>query len=392
VDRLPFLRAKAADGELHLKWLRGELASLRARAPSRVQLFDRLDAEVRGAQARLSDLRVVISAAHPTLIDRGVECAHLLDAILNKVSVTYVGALRKEGDSERHIRGLVLSASRSSGMTWIEDVVVRLDGAHAVFATFPDFPLLVAPPRHIASLYDMPGLYHELGHTAFMKFATIGERMRKTVAEYFAAQRRLGGPLTPGQRAAREERLVAAERYWTEWQLAELFCDIFGTYVCGPGHYASFVDLGLRMAYDPFEVIGDPHPPDAARERVCYEALSFTNHREQLVKIVRKAWKAHEGRFGSNHQYMLRCGDELLAKLVDVAIGCIEAEIATLRRYQAPLPSVDQVEKVTPTGSLEDILNQSATILFLAPEHYEKWEGTALDWCARLASEALAHD
>jgi hypothetical protein len=387
VDRLPFLRAKAADGELHLRWLKAELSSLRARAPSRLQIFDRLDAEVRGAEARLSDLKVVISAAHPTLMDRGIQCAHLLDAILNKVSVTYVGALRKEGDSERQMRGLVLSASRSSGMSWIQDVVVRLDGTHAVFATFPEIPLLVAPPRHIASLYDMPGLYHELGHTAFVKFSAIGDCMRAAVAEYFDAQRRLGGPLTPGQRAAREERLAAAEQYWTEWQLAELFCDIFATYVCGPAHYASFVELGLRMPYDPFEVVGDPHPPDAARERVCYETLSLAHRAEKLVNIVRKAWKAHEGTSGANHQYMLRCSDELLAKLVGVAISSLEAKIPTLRRYQGSLPSVDHAERLTPTGSLEDVLNQSATILFLAPEHYGKWEGAALDSCARLAQE-----
>src|SRR5437867_5529131 len=61
--------------------------------------------------------------------------------------------------------------------------------------------------------------------------------------------------------------------YWTNQRLSEVFCDVLATIVCGPAHYASFVDLALRIPESPFDVSSGAHPALAVRVRACFGAL-----------------------------------------------------------------------------------------------------------------------
>ena len=126
---------------------------------------------------------------------------------------------------------------------------------------------------------------------------------------------------------------MAATQYWSESRLEELFCDIFATYVLGPAHYASFVDLALRTNYNPFRVLPDAHPPLAARVRACYETLASAHRSEALVTTLHDAWAVHERGHGTNHEYALTCGNAVLDALRDEALRCIAAYLPSAVRY-----------------------------------------------------------
>ena len=387
MDRVPFLRARAADARAQLTWLNGELAALRQVSPARAPLFERLTEELAIARARLSDLDTLISAAYPTLMSRAMETMHLLDARLSKVGVSYLAALQKEGDAEKAVRGILFAAAQTAGTTWIRDVVVRLDGPHAVFVAFPEFPVVTAPPRHAVSLYDMPGLYHELGHVAFRRYPAISDDLRATVDRHFAAASNAAGPLSPAARVSREQHLADARETWTTERLAEVFCDAFATYVCGPAHYISLVDLGFGDVRDPHtSKVG--HPPDSARERVCFETLTLPQRREAVVQLAHRTWLAHLNGRHPGHQYRLSCPDTLLRELVGASLAAIVRDLPEAVRYNTPLPHPADLD-ATPGGlRLEEIFNRAAALLLLAPDRYHRWEPWAMETCRLIGAEA----
>ncbi len=78
-------------------------------------------------------------------------------------------------------------------------------------------------------------------------------------------------------------------------RLNKLFCDIFATYACGPAHYVSCVDMGLRDDSDPFQVKdGDVYPPLSARVYACHRSLTPGQRKEQAEYFTCFARKGYQ--------------------------------------------------------------------------------------------------
>ena len=387
-ELLPFLRAKAADTRAVLDWVEGEFAALRHRAPERAVLLDHLERKVTEARSSLAALNQIVALGDTPLLARGVPVVHTLEVATNILAVTYLPALRQQGDDERYLGGLLRAAARAGGITWLKDILGRLDGPHAAFVAYPEFPIIYAPPRHAASLFDMPGLYHELGHVVVRYERAITLSLATIADQHFEELRRQGGPLTPEKRAKRDQELAIAAAYWSEPRLEEMFCDVYATYVLGPAHYASFVDLALRTNHNPFGLLADAHPPLAARVRACYEALTSPQRGEPLVLALRDAWGVHERGHSTNHFYALTCSNRLLDALRDEAIRCIAAFLPTAVRYdRVMVPGAMVGSAIEPGASLEHLLNLAAQMLFLNPENYDTWEVDARTCCRGIAAE-----
>jgi hypothetical protein len=390
MQRIAFLKSFAADTRAKIAWLSAELERHKARLPQHRLLIARLHRSLDEARAKLTFLDLIIAAAHPALMPGATPWVHTIESGLELVGTSYLPVLQRQGDGERFVRGLLFAAARATGMVWLQDIAVRLDGPHAAIVSLPTMPIIYAPPRHEVALVDMPGLYHELGHAAFARDRTIGAALEDTVRLHFSRHRRQAGMLSPDKRAVRQAAIDNAEAYWTHERLAEVFCDILATIVCGPAHYVSFVDLGLRHQAGPFELVPGAHPPMRARVCACYAALSLPHRQEPLVSLVHDAWAAHESEHARGHDYAITCDDGLLDDLVRVARGEVVRSLPALVPFSGPLPLAASLHEIPPDASLELILNCAAAVLFLDPDGYAAWELTALAQCKRIAEVELA--
>jgi hypothetical protein len=255
MQRIPFLKSFAADSRAKIEWLDAELTRYESERYEHRLLIGQLRTVLNEARAKLTYLDLIIAVAHPDLMPHAMPRVHTLQSRLDLVGTTYLPVLQRQGEGERFVRGLLFAASRAAGMEWIQDIAVRLDGPHAAIVSLPKMPIIYAPPRHEVALADMPGLYHELGHAVFAWDLLIGIALNNAVRGHFARHRAQAGMLSPEKRAAREAGINNAESYWTHERLAEVFCDIFATIVCGPAHYVSFVDIGLRHQVGPFDLV-----------------------------------------------------------------------------------------------------------------------------------------
>lgn len=383
---------KAAELRATLGWLDTAVASLHEAALRHPAVLDRLETDLHRARAHLSDLDNLVGIGHPALVPHAFPILHTLELITNRVGVTYLPALQHQGPAERLVRGLVLCAARAAGLTWLVDVVVRLDGPHAAYVAYPELPILYAPPRQASSLVDLPGLYHELGHAVLEYDRTtsggrIGVLLRSTVTQHFVELARRAGPMTPERRAARESRIAEAAAFWTEARLAEIFCDVLATVVCGPAHYLSFVDLAFRYGRSPFAALAS-HPPVAARVRACEQTLTLPHQREPVVERLRAAWTTHERQHQAFHGYDLACSKSLIDALVRASLAGISATLPECHRYAQPLAHAEEIGTRTASGTLEGFLNDSTVLLVEVPERYADWERGALPQCHRLTEMA----
>lgn len=384
---------KAAELRATLDWLETEVSALRTTAPAHPAVIERLGTELHRARAELSYLDTLIAIGHPTLLPYAFPKLHTLEFLTSRVGVTYLPALQHQGPGERLVQALVRCAAGAMGLTWLTDVVVRLDGPHAAYVAYPDLPILYAPPRQASSLVDLAGLYHELGHAVLQFDRTAGgnnieQLLRAAMTQHFAEVARRGGPLTPERRAARNQRLARAAALWTEARLAEVFCDVLATVVCGPAHYLSFVDLAVRDGWNPFAARGS-HPPLAARVRACDRALTLPHQREPLVEQLRSAWSAHERQHSATEEYELACSDALIDAIVGAALRGIAVALPESQPYTQPLLPPDDIERQGGRLNLEELLNDGAVLLLERPERYTEWEHGAMARCRLLADWAM---
>jgi hypothetical protein len=284
----------------------------------------------------------------------------------------YLPALQKERETDRFVRQLLLSATKRCGLDWVEDIVIHLDGRHATFSNLLiEFPLILAPPQHAISLLDMAGLYHELGHNVFEKLSEIADALDMTVSQHCATIQRKAELLVPEQR----DYINKVLEYWKTGRLGELFCDIFATFVCGPAHYISCIDMGLRSDCDPFIVDDrDVHPPFSARIYVCYKSLNIIYANEPMIAMAQDAWENYEEICKRDESFELVCSEALLDCLVDVSIRCIGELLPNAKYYSTPLLCDEELEYITKEMSLEEMLNSGTKILFTYPERYANWE------------------
>ena len=373
---LEYLKAKAADYAIVLSWIDQEFQDIELQHPEHHLLIIHLQAKLTQAKKLHDYLKKLVEIGNLRLIRRALSLVHELEYFTILATSHYLPALQKEGPADRFLRQLLLSTMKRCGLDWIEDVVVHLDGQHAtVSGPSVETPLISAPPQHAVSFSDMPGLYHEFGHNVFERFPEIADVLSMAVSQHFAEFRRKAGPLAPEQRDERDRAINDALEYWEIKRLSELFCDVFATFVCGPAHYVSCVDMGLRFDRDPFQVdYGDVHPPLSARVYACYKSLNPIYSNEKMIIAAYNAWKSYEKAQDGNGVFELICSEMFLDRFVRTATHHIEQLLPRSKYYSVSLPRDKELEQIAEDMSLEDILNRGAKILFTYPERYASWE------------------
>jgi hypothetical protein len=374
---LEYLRAKTADYAVVLSRIARELQDLEGKNREHYCLLVYLQGRLRDAQTQHSLLKSIVELGHSRLLARALPIVHDIELSTFIISYRYLPALQKEGKADLVLRKLLLSSASQCGLSWVKDIAVHLDGP-LMTVPIPEVPLIIAPPLPATSLLDLPGLYHELGHNVFQKFPEIASALSATVSLHFNKLRQKSGPIDPGRKAERDNKINGALQYWDVYRLNEIFCDIFGTFACGPSHYVSCVDMGLRSSKDPYRVdLGDEHPPLSARVYVCYEALTPAQQSEQSVLLARNAWENYTKTHTKAYDFNLICAEPLLDSIVEVAIRSIKELLPDAKRYEVQVPNDNEVEQIQSDTALEDILNRAATILLTRPERYPDWEAEA---------------
>ncbi len=377
---LGYLNAKATDYAVILSWTDQELRNFQSKRPEHSQLIARLQGKLNEVQSLLTLLQIIARIGHPRLTARALPIIHDIEFWTTIITCYYIPALQRESKEDLSLRKLLLPTAVRCGLSWIEDIAVRLDGPQATVSVLTETPVIFAPPQHSASLLDMAGLYHELGHNVFRRFPEIADGLATVVSTYFSHFRREAGPMAPPKKRERERAIEEALKYWQIKRLDEIFCDIYATFISGPAHYFSCVDMALRLESDPFHVdIGDDHPPLAARVYVCDRTLAPAHQNDQFVVATRNAWNAHMNALSRNAEFELVCADALLDRVAEAALRNIEEFLPEVRRYEKPLPVVSDIEQIPLNGSLENVLNIGAKILLLNPDRYADWEKEALE-------------
>lgn len=369
---LEYIRAKVVDYAIILSWIEQELQDIELRRPEHHSLIVRLQSELAETKDLHNYLIELVKADDGSVLS----LIPVFESFIVLATSYYLPALQKEGEADRFLRQLLLAAMKQCGLNWIEDIVVQLDGQHATFSRLSaETPLILAPPQHAVSFLDMPGLYHEFGHNVSRKLPRIVDILTVAVSEHFADLLRNADSLISKIRDERNLAINNALEYWNIERQNELFCDIFATFVCGPAHYISCIDMALRSDRDSFHVDDeDVHPPFSARVYACYKSLNLIYSHEPIVVMAQNAWKGYEDMQRRNGEFDLICSETLLDCLVGTAIRCIRELLPGAKYYSTPLPCDEELEHIPEEMSLADILNRGAKILFTYPERYADWE------------------
>jgi len=363
-----------------LSWAEQELHRLRSERPEHQPLLARLRDSLNEVQLLLGQLQAITLVGHPRLIPKALRTIHQIEYWVVIITSYYIPALQREGKDDLALRELLLPTAVRCGLSWIEDIAVRLDGQHATVSVLTETPVVFAPPQHSVSLLDMAGLYHELGHTVFHRFPVIAEDLSDGAMDYYFDFSQKAGPMSPSKRAERDRAINEALEYWDEKRLEEIFCDVYATFVSGPVHYFSCVDMAVRGIRDPFHVdIRDVHPPLAARVCVCDKALASSHRRDRIVRTTRNTWRTHTNLLMRNAEFELICPDELLECLTDTAIQGIRKFLPDADRYDRPPTAIDDANPTCQGMSLEDILNAAVRILLSSPSQYAVWEQKVIE-------------
>jgi hypothetical protein len=377
---LEYLKAKTAEYAVILSRISKELQALGGQKEEHQWLVAYLQGQLKDAQTLHKRLQSIVKIGHPRLLARALPIVHDIEFSTFIINYHYLPALQKEGQADSALRKLLLLSAERCGLFWLKDIAVHLDGPLGTVPTPPEAPLIIAPPQQAASLLEMPGLYHELGHDVFQNFNEIANNLDTEVKFHFNEFRQKHGPISPKREIERNRKFDEALQYWNTDRLNEIFCDIFGTFACGVAHYSSCIDMGLRSGQNPYEVdFGDEHPPLSARVYACFKALTPAQQAENTVTTARHAWENYTKDYQQEYDFKLVCAEPLIERIVEAAISNIQDLLPNSQRYEVSLPNNSEVEQIPLDASLEDILNRAATILLSCPDCYPDWEAKAFN-------------
>jgi hypothetical protein len=327
-----------------------------------------------------TNLQLITRIGNPILTTRALPIIHDINWWVIIITWYYLPALRTESNANIAMRNILLDAARRCGLTWIEDIAVRLDGAQATVSAISETPVVFGPPQHSISLLGMAGLYHELGHNAFQRFPNIADDLAAVTADYFTEFRRQAGPLTQEELTERNRTIDEALNYWKLERLDEVFSDIFAAFACGPAYYLSSVDMALTLAGNPFDVDPlDVHPPPAVRVYACHRTLASYYLNEPFISLICDIWNDYVRMRSKNSQFELTCASELLDRLIQTSVQSIETCLPEATRYEHPLPVQTGLVEIHSDATLEILLNQGGQILLTKPERYADWEQKAFE-------------
>jgi hypothetical protein len=370
--------AKAGELGALLQWLKRELHAVRAAGCEHVVLLDRLEAVLADAERELAKIEVIFKTGIPALLRRVDVIATQLENELVVASNFYVAGLRRQTAADREMRQVLLAMAKRLRLDWIEDFLVRLSRPLAIYSMYhrlASIPVFFGPPHLLESIMELPGIYHELGHSVFSQNDEIGRRLGAVVKAHFVAIRRSIGPLPQEQKDARDKEIDTGLQYWNRERLSEVFCDVFASYVCGSANIISMMDLGMRGRLDPSEIfLSDEHPPNSARVFAAHCALDAPAQNQPLLRAIYSEWVDYEKQFIKDRRYKVFCAPELLRALTAEMVNAISAVLPSVPRYLKPLPLLADALAVAAQIDLEDLVSAGVVVLFEAPANFGVWQ------------------
>jgi hypothetical protein len=373
--------AKVEELRAFLQWLRRELRDARDGDCEHAVLVDRLEGVLADAEREFAKIEIIVQIGSPAMLRRVVVITTQLEQELWVASNFYVGGLQRQTAPDREMRRILMAMAKRLRLDWIEDFLVRLSRPLAIYVRYrrlASIPVFYGPPHLLESIMEIPGIYHELGHSVFSETREIASRLEQVVKTHFDALRRNSGPLPQEQKNTRDEELDTAQRYWNPERLSEVFCDVFASYVCGSANIISMMDLGMRGNAEPGEIfLSDEHPPNAARVFAAHCALDAPAQNQALLRTIYSEWIEFEKRFAKKRRYQVFCAPELLRALAGEMVNSLSALLPDVPRYLKPLPSLDEALAVAPPIDLEDLISAGVTVLFEAPNLFAGWQSSA---------------
>jgi hypothetical protein len=370
--------AKAGELRALLQWLKRELQVVRDAGCDHLVLVDRLDAVLADADRELAKIEIIFQTGIPALLRRVDIIATQLENELLVASNFYLGGLQRQTPADREMRQVLLAMAKRLHLDWIEDFLVRLSRPLAIYSIYQrlaSIPVFYGPPHLLESIMEIPGIYHELGHSVFSQNDEIGRRLGRVVKTHFDALRRSIGPLPQEQKAARDKDIDTGMQYWNRERLSEMFCDVFASYVCGSANIISMMDLGMRGNLDPFEIhLSDEHPPNAARVFAAHCALDAPVQNQSLLQAIFSEWTGYEKQFNQDRRYKVFCAPELLRALTAEMVNSLSSVLPSIPRYLKPLPPLAQALAITAPIELEDLVSAGVVVLFEAPANFVTWQ------------------
>ncbi len=359
-----------------IAWTKEQVTRLLEVRPEHRQLCAKLLERSDEAERDINQLEAIAKQDNDVLNRGARPLLHRVEWVIHILTCRFIPALERQLDGDRWMRRVLLAAVQGSGMNWIGDLAIRLDGPHASFPVIPGTPLLFGPANQTTTLVGMPAFYHELGHSLF-EASDINSVLRDTARGHFKNLADQAGPLSPANRLTRNSALRSASDYWSRPRLNELFGDVFAIYTCGPAYLATCVDLGLASKRNPYAVESDVHPPWGARVRICYEALHPSHRDTKVVRLTMETWDEHAAGHQPGADFELTCPQELVGPLVGRALKCIQESAPTCTRFVSDLNGSSGASGDR-AGSLASILNRGLTVLIEEPKRFNQFESEAL--------------
>lgn len=366
--------AKAVEHRLKLAGLQRSLAAFRQNGLPHSIVLDTLEREAQRLARGLTLLDHAL--AIPGLEDEAADLSKDLAQSFRVISEQYIAGLRHQSAEELDARRLALSVCRRLNLVWVKDIVVRYTGVLAIYPEFRNdctVPVLYAPPNLFDSVLCLPGIHHEFGHSVHAANPNFTDELTRVVEEFFETQRLALGPARPRRRDQQLVNLTKAQEYWTPARLAEIFCDVFAGYVCGPANLISVIDLHLEERDDPFNVMPEDHPPGAARVLACSHALLPSQRSHPLVQASLDDWEKHTQEWIPAPGFPHACQEALVAKLAQKATELIAQLSPTIPRFTDSLPDLNDALRDPPGVTLETAINAGATILLSARTEFPRW-------------------
>ena len=233
IDLQPIIHHFQSGMKPVLKWLEREINSITSKTPHSY-LIERLQNNISELKDSQNRLQAIIQIGQDRLINRAHTIIRDIGYQLYSLTWRYIPGLTRENDKDISLRALLLSKIEPCGLSWIQDILLRLDGQHATFIGMHDLaeiPILYAPPQQAESLMEMTYFYHELGHSVFSHFEEIGNALSEDVSQHFDRLRLESGPMSPEKREERTREIEKSVDYWIFERLNEIFSDIYAIYI-----------------------------------------------------------------------------------------------------------------------------------------------------------------
>lgn len=299
-----------------------------------------------------------------------------ISSYLSVIEIQFVRALQTPSREELYLRAMLLRLAERLGVNWFEDMVLHTSGRLGIYQEFEGSlatPVIHVPGGFLDKFLSLPGIYHEFGHSVFTRFPNILAVMRHVVRLHFEEMRRRLGPTQPQFLAVQLKRFDDAEHFWNDRRLAELFCDLFGQYLCGCANIISMIDLSMAEGRPVADVEDLEYPPDGARVRACAIMLNADQANEASMRELQEEWEEYARQFNHPLLYRDACAEPLLRALGQSVFASLAKEMPMLPKCDNPLPDVQKAFIPSETVFFEDALQQGFAVLAWRRDNFESW-------------------